>query len=128
MTTPDEQRETSVGEELVRGLTELRDALRDGESLPERFTMRTVELELRPQEFTADDIKAIREDTLRASQAIFAVLLGVDTTTLQSWEQGRQEPPAWACRLLDLMKDDPERWHKMLADGARRKQAHSDCC
>jgi len=111
----------SIGSEIIKGLEGLRDALRDGEPIRKRFTMRTVELELEPRDFTADEVKALRE-TFNASQAVFAKLIGIKASTLQSWEQGRVTPPAWGRRLLDLMQSNPEPWHSILESGLREQQ------
>lgn len=114
----------SVGSEIIRGLESLRDAARDGEPLFERFTMRRVELELEPRDFSAEEVKQLRE-MFHASQAVFAKLIGIAPSTLQSWEQGRRSPPAWARRLLELMDADPEPWTKMLKQGVRRQQLNN---
>lgn len=111
---------SQVGEEIISGLTELRDALRDGEPLHQRFTMRRVELQLEPREFTAEQIKELRE-LFHASQGVFARLIGVSPATLQKWEQGRQTPPAWGRRLFELMVRDPRPFREMLEEGVRRK-------
>lgn len=107
----------SPGSALIESLGGLRDALRDGECLHEKFTMRTVELVLEPREFTPEEVLRIREN-LRASQGVFAKLLGVSIKTLQAWEQGKNPPPPIARRLLDRIEADPEPWFKMLRDGA----------
>ena len=39
----------------------------------------------------------------RASQAVFASVLGTGKTTVQHWEQGVKTPSGMACRLLDLV-------------------------
>jgi putative transcriptional regulator len=118
-------RETqNVGDEIISGLTELRDALRAGEPLGKRFTTRQVELELEPREFTAEQVRELRE-LFHASQAVFAHLIGISPATLQKWEQGRQKPPAWGRRLLELMAADQQPFRKMLEEGLRRKIANS---
>lgn len=114
----------NVGDEIISGLTELRDALRSGEPLTSRFTMRRVELELEPREFTAEQVRELRE-VFQASQAVFAHLIGISPATLQKWEQGRQKPPAWGRRLLELMAADQEPFRRMLEEGLRRKIANS---
>ncbi len=114
--------EQSVANEIIEGLTGLRDALRDGERLHERFTMRTVQLELEPRAFTPEEVRELR-DLFRSSQAVFAKLIGVKPSTIQSWEQGRSEPPAWGRRLLELMTKNPGPWKEILEDGARRSES-----
>lgn len=118
MTKP-KDKTPSVGSEIIRGLTGLRDALKGGEKIYKRFTMRTVNLVLEPQEFSAAEIKRLRE-AFKASQAVFAMLIGVKPSTLRSWEQGRSSPPPWGRRLLELMQEHPEPFREMLDKGAAR--------
>lgn len=106
----------NIGAEIIRGLTGLRDALAEDACLPERFTMRSVELDLEPHDWSPDDIKTLREQ-LNASQPVFAKLIGASPKTVQSWEQGH-EPPAMARRLLDLIQENPTPWKKILRDAA----------
>lgn len=107
----------TVGDEIARGLTGLRDALRDGERLCKRFTMRTVNLKLEPMEFTPGEIKDLRK-AFKASQAVFALLIGVGPSTVQNWEQGRTSPPAWGRRLLELMRENPKSFEELLEQGS----------
>lgn len=107
----------SPGPDLIASLSGLRDALQQGESLPDRFTMRTVELRLEPAEYGPEEVKAIR-DQLRASQGVFAKLLGISIKTLQAWEQGNNPPSPMARRLLETIKNDPIPWQNILRDAA----------
>jgi len=107
----------SVGDEIVRGLKGLRDALSAGESLPRRFTMRTVELELEPREWSSREIRELR-DQLKASQSVFAKLIGSSAKTVQAWEQGKVPPPM-ACRLLECIERDRARWEQVLRKNVR---------
>lgn len=104
---------------LIAGLTHLRDTLKRGERLEKRYTMRTVDLNLEPQDYDAEHVRKTRE-LLRASQAVFAKLLGVKAKTIQSWEQG-VVPPAMARRLLDLVNDNPQQWLDILQRAAEEK-------
>lgn len=107
-----------TGERLIRGMEGLRDALRDGVPLEDRFTMRTVEFRLEePGNYTAEDVAALR-DRLRASQGVFAKLLGVSIKTVQAWEQGGNPPSATARRLLDVIQHDPKPWEQLLRKSA----------
>mgnify|MGYP001124062743 CR=1 FL=1 len=45
-------------------------------------------------------MRKTRED-LGVSQAVFADMLGVSASLVQSWEQGFRKPSRMACRLLD---------------------------
>ncbi|MFO0961291.1 MAG: hypothetical protein U0625_00135 [Phycisphaerales bacterium] len=102
---------------LIEGLTEALEVLDQGERLEDRFTMRTVELNLAPQPLKSKDVRAIRA-ALTVSQSVFAHLIGVSVKTVQSWEQGTPPPPM-ACRLLGLIAEDPKRWTNAL--GASRR-------
>lgn len=103
----------SPGPRLKRGLSGLRDALRNGESLPDRFTVRTVQLVLEPREYSADQVVALRQK-LHASQGIFARLLGVSIKTVQAWEQGGNPVPPLARRLLETIDSNPKPWQDKL--------------
>lgn len=52
--------------------------------------------------FTAKDVKAIRKKT-RTSQAVFAVILNVGSSTVAQWEQGNRSPSGPSARLLDVI-------------------------
>jgi len=41
-------------------------------------------------------------------QKLFAVLLGINVSTLMSWEQGRRKPEGPACVLLRVAAKHPE--------------------
>lgn len=112
--------EMSLADQVVSGLTEFRDSIRAGERIEKRFTMRTVDLELDPQPYTADEVRDTRE-MLKSSQSVFAKLIAVSVKTVQAWEQDEQSPSGPACRLLDIMNQDPERWLQLLRDSAREK-------
>ena len=52
-------------------------------------------------------IKAIR-NKLHVSQSQFALMIGVSTSTLQNWEQGRREPEGPAKALLKVAFKNPK--------------------
>ena len=110
-------RKRSPGPKLVKSLRDLKNSLENGECLPERFTMRTVELHLEPREYGPDEVLKIRKQ-LRASQGVFAKLLGVSVKTLQAWEQGNNPPSPMARRLLDTIDENPKPWERKLRDAA----------
>ena len=58
-------------------------------------------------EFTPPDIKKIRKQ-LNKSQSEFALMIGVSTSTLQNWEQGRRKPEGPARALLQVASKNPE--------------------
>ncbi len=69
-----------------------------------KITLRSeiIELPEPPLEYTAKDIKQIREKG-RYSQAVFAMILNVNVRTIQSWESGVRVPTHSALRLLEII-------------------------
>ena len=55
---------------------------------------------------SAAEIKETRKN-LRMSQSIFALVLGVSTKTVESWEAGRYTPDGAARRLISILQEDP---------------------
>ncbi|MCA9285412.1 MAG: helix-turn-helix domain-containing protein [Phycisphaerales bacterium] len=111
----------STEDGIIASLTELREALKKREPLERKFTMRTVDLEIEPSEYSSERVRETRE-RLNASQAVFAALLGVSTKTVQGWERG-SSPPKMARRLLDTINDDPASWLARLARRANHTAA-----
>ncbi len=70
--------------------------IRRGEAKPGRVT-----------EVAPVDVKAIRV-RLGMSQSEFAGMIGVSTSTLQNWEQGRRRPEGPARALLKVAALNPE--------------------
>lgn len=58
-------------------------------------------------EFDKPDVQAIRKQ-YGLSQAKFAQLLGISTSTLRNWEQGRRKPEGPARVLLQVAAKHPE--------------------
>lgn len=56
--------------------------------------------------FQPADVKAVRAK-LGASQAEFALMIGVSVATLRNWEQGRRMPDGPARVLLAMLSKDP---------------------
>jgi putative transcriptional regulator len=100
-------------EEIVEGLRELVDTLNAGEPLESRFTVRTYKI-APPPEYPGEGVRRVRE-LMAMSQAAFGAFLGVDPSTVQSWEQGLRPPSPLACRLLSEIEADPTHWRKRLA-------------
>jgi len=72
-----------------------------------KITLRTTELEPRPEpEITPEEIVAIREG-LGYSQGVFASVMRMKVATLRNWEQGRTKPNREATLLLRLVEKDP---------------------
>ena len=67
-----------------------------------------------PPKYDGDGVRRVR-DLLAMSQAAFAAFLGVDPSTVRSWEQDLRLPSALACRLLSEIEAEPAHWRKRLA-------------
>ena len=100
------------GQEIVEGLRELADALKSAEPLGARFTVRTYKI-APPREYHDDGVREVRA-LLGMSQAAFAAFLGVDSSTIRSWEQGIRRPSLLACRVLSEIEADPAHWRARL--------------
>jgi putative transcriptional regulator len=101
------------GAKIVDALSRFRDALKNGVPIAANYTVRTVELVLRPRVLTPDDVKQVRS-LLGLSQTLFAHFLGVDVKTVRSWEQGLREPSPMACRFMDEISESPDFWRERL--------------
>ena len=99
--------------ELVGRVKGFAEALRRDGTLSSRFTCRTVKLDLKPRDFTPQGVRKTR-DLLGASQAIFAMVLGVSPKTVQDWEQGNKEPQPIARRFMEEIQSDPDYWRKRI--------------
>ncbi len=108
-------RSTAVtkGQEIVDGLRQLADTLQAGKPLGSRFTVRTYKIPPPPQ-YCGNDVRRVRE-LMAMSQAAFAAFLGVDASTVRSWEQELRPPSLLACRLLSEIEVEPAHWRKRLA-------------
>ena len=69
-----------------------------------KITLRSeiIEIPKPPTDYTAKDIKKIREKG-PYSQSIFAKVLNVSVKTVQSWESGERFPSHAALRLLEIV-------------------------
>lgn len=101
------------GREIVEGLAELAATLQAGHPLESRFTVRTYKFAPPPQ-YRADGVRRVRE-LFTMSQAAFAAFLGVNRSTVRSWEQEIRLPSPLACRMLAEIEADPTYWRKRLA-------------
>ncbi|QDV39565.1 helix-turn-helix domain-containing protein [Tautonia plasticadhaerens] len=102
------------GQEIIDGLRELAEALEAGEPLGRRFTVRTYRI-APPPEYRGADVRRVR-GLMSLSQAAFAAFLGVDRSTVRSWEQGLRPPSPVSCRLMSEIESDPPHWRRRLAD------------
>src|SRR5471032_47905 len=74
-----------------------------------KITLKTKQVPV-PKKVTAIAPREIRKLRMRlgTSQAVFARLLNVSTTTEIKWETGRRTPSGAALRLLDIASKRPE--------------------
>ena len=105
---------TPVGAEIVASLSDFLEAVQEG-AVTDRFTVRTVSLNLRPRAYTSDDVKQTRE-LLGLSQTLFAGFLGVSVKTIRAWEHGQRELSGMANRFLDEVAINPEYWKGRIRD------------
>jgi DNA-binding transcriptional regulator YiaG len=101
------------GQEIVEGLRELAATFEAGKPLESRFTVRTYKISP-PPNYAAAGVRSVRE-LLAMSQAAFAAFLGVDPSTVRSWEQELRMPSPLECRLMSKIEADPAHWRKRLA-------------
>ena len=93
---------SEVSESIMRGLQEMLDHAQG------KIELRSNQVEVvPPKEFTADEVRAIR-DKLHMSQGFFAEVIGVSKKTVESWEYGRGKPSGAAARILTIACQDPE--------------------
>jgi putative transcriptional regulator len=116
LTKPDRSRKARREEgvspliaEVCAGIDAFLKAAEAGESLEGLATIRTRKLELKPREYGPKEVRAVRRK-LKASQALLAKFMGVNTQTVSSWEQGRRKVPPMARRYLDDLVDIPALW------------------
>ncbi len=113
-----------AGLEIIEALTELRDALRSGEPIETRFTVRTVELNLEPRDNSPGDVRNVRT-LLNVSQALFARILGVSVKTVRAWEQGVRPVNSMASRFMDEIAATPQHWRDRIDECYKAKGAPS---
>jgi DNA-binding transcriptional regulator YiaG len=106
--------------EVCAGVEAFLKAAEAGESLEGLATIRTRTLELSPREYGPKEVRAVRRK-LKASQALLAKFMGVNTQTVSSWEQGRRKVPAMARRYLDDLVDIPALWATRTGSGFEAK-------
>ena len=110
-----ERTKTSVGQRMVGRLKRFAETLETIDSIPERFTCRTIRLNLESTPFHPERVKEARK-SLHASQAIFSQFLGVSVGAVRDWEQGVKPPRGSSCRIMDEILRDPEYWRDRLRE------------
>ncbi|MCI0638752.1 MAG: hypothetical protein L0Y72_03170 [Gemmataceae bacterium] len=109
-----QNRRISIGATIVQRLRHFADALKkDKVAVSQKFTCRTIRLELTPAAYNPALVKSTR-NVLKASQSVFAAFLGVSAQTVKAWEQGENKPSEMACRFMDEIRHNPEYWFNRL--------------
>lgn len=85
----------SIFKELQASLEEAVE-IQNGTKKPARVT-----------KYEVTDVKAIREEVLKVTQAEFAATMGVSVDTVKSWESKRRNPAGLAAKVLATIQDDP---------------------
>src|SRR5262249_17998653 len=88
-------------------------ALRSRDPLERRFTVRSYRFDFETRDYSPDDVRSVRQ-LLGLSQPLFADFLGVDASTVRSWEQGTRPPSPIARRFMDEVAINPEYWRGRL--------------
>jgi len=103
-----------AGSKIVSAFNEAIDAMRSGEPLEKRFSVRTYKLTFGNLGYGPADVRRVRA-LLGMSQAFFARFLGVDPNTIRSWEQGRRPPSPIARRFMGEIEENPAYWQQRVA-------------
>lgn len=61
------------------------------------------------------DVKRIREELLKVTQAEFADTMGVSIDTVKSWECKRRNPAGLAAKVLATIESDPSVYTALAA-------------
>jgi putative transcriptional regulator len=110
----------SVEDRIIAGLKDFAGVLKSGKPITERFTCRTVVVDLKPTRYSSKEVKATRK-LLRCSQVVFAQFLGVSPKTVRAWEQDINKPNDMACRFMDEIQLNPEYMRQRLHDSVTVK-------
>ena len=111
----------SVAGRIVSRLTAFTKALESDAAVSDKFTVRTIRLNLQPTSYDPAAVRKTR-DLLKLSQPLFAKFLGVAVQTVRAWEQGDNIPSDMACRFLDEINRDPAYWQRRLQSAAVAQQ------
>jgi putative transcriptional regulator len=103
-----------AGAKIVAAFEEAIEAMRSGDQLEKRFTVRTYKADFTPGLYGPDDVRRVR-GLLGMSQVVFARFLGVGANTVRSWEQGVRPPSAIARRFMGEIEADPGYWRRRIA-------------
>ena len=99
--------------DIFAELTEGFEALK--EQRTGKRTLRTHEVQIRPEvKIEAAEIVSLR-DHLGLSRAVFARYLRTNPRTLENWEQGRAKPNAQAALIMRLVEKYPDTVKRLAA-------------
>jgi len=105
-------------EQLIESVKEMK-AVQAGRRKPSRVTRADDILKA-----GMPDVAALRSK-FKLSQAKFAALLGISTSTLQNWEQHRRKPEGPAKVLLRVAAAHPEALLSITRDVPKRRARHA---
>jgi DNA-binding transcriptional regulator YiaG len=117
----DKTKLNSVERDLVEGLEQFLVDLKNDAPIEKKYTCRRVVLDLEPEPYSAENVKATRK-MLNASQELFAQFLGVSVKAVRKWEAGRA-PSDMACRFMDEIRRAPDYWRARLRESLREVRA-----
>ena len=117
----------SAGARILAAIEEATELLRSEGLASERLTVRTYRLPPAPRDYRPEDVRRVR-DLLGTSQAVLAGFLGVNVSTVRSWEQGKRPPQPIARRFLSEIESDPAYWRRRIGEetAARRPEEPKD--
>jgi DNA-binding transcriptional regulator YiaG len=98
---------------IVAAFNEAIEAMRSGEPLEKRLSVRNYKAEFGCRPYGPHDVRRVR-GLLEMSQAFFARFLGVNPNTVRSWEQGTRPPSLIARHFMEAIEDDPEYWRRRV--------------
>jgi putative transcriptional regulator len=109
---------TTRGAEIIADLKELCETVEAGIPIHQKFRVTYYTFDFKTPEYGPADVKRVRQG-LSMSQGNFAAFLGVDASTVQSWEQGTRNPSGPAKRLMQEVEADPKYWGKRIMAAAK---------
>jgi DNA-binding transcriptional regulator YiaG len=101
-----------VADRIRTALREVHAALSSGRPIETQLTTRVVKIPT-PKKFSPKAVRELR-GKMRVSQGVFAEMVGVSRELVEGWEQGVRKPQPLACRLLEQLEQDPQRFMKRL--------------
>ena len=103
-----------AGSKVISAFNEAIEAMRSGEPLEKRFSVRSYKPNFGCRAYGPEDVRRVRA-LLGMSQAFFARFLGVDPNTIRSWEQGTRPPSPIARRFMGEIEENPAYWQQRVA-------------